>query len=232
MGREKNGKILAIVALCVAVFGLTVGFAAFSNTLTISSSATVSPESTSFNVDFSTSDSSVATSAVVPTTANGATATNATIDNSDVNPVIENISANFTQPGQSVTYDFFAYNAGEYDAFLNSVIYGSVPSSSLTKVCSIDPADVSAGKTTASEDSLAAACQAINVQVIVGEGTEGTEKRTFSASETSVDDFMVAKKSAKKVSVVLTYAEDGARADGNFKVDFGAIALSFGSVDE
>ena len=122
MGREKNGKILAIVALCVAVFGLTVGFAAFSNTLTISSSATVSPESTSFNVDFSTSDSSVATSAVVPTTANGATATNATIDNSDVNPVIENISANFTQPGQSVTYDFFAYNAGEYDAFLNSVI--------------------------------------------------------------------------------------------------------------
>ena len=229
MGREKNGKILAIVALCVAVFGLTVGFAAFSNTLTISSSATVSPESTSFNVDFSTSDSSVATSAVVPTTANGATATNATIDNSDVNPVIENISANFTQPGQSVTYDFFAYNAGEYDAFLNSVIYGSVPSSSLTKVCSIDPADVTAGKTTASEDSLAAACEAINVEVIVG---ENAEKRTFNASETNVDDFMVAKKSAKKVSVVLTYAENGARADGNFKVDFGAIALSFGSVDE
>lgn len=232
MGRERNNKVLAIVALCVAIFGLTIGFAAFSNTLTISSSATVSPNKTAFNVDFSTSDQNVATSAIVPSTTNGATGTNASIDNSNENPVIGNVSANFSEPGQSVTYDFFIYNSGEYDAFLNSAIFGSVPNSTLSKVCSISQDDVTAGRPTASVDSLAAACEAINIEVIVGEGTEGNTKRTFRASETNISDFIIAKKSSKKVSIVLTYAANGARADGNFKVDFGDIALSFGSAEQ
>lgn len=229
MGREKNSKILAIVALCVAIFGLTIGFAAFSNTLTISSSATVTPDSSSFNVDFSTSDSSVVTSAITPTTTGGASGSNATINNGDSSndPVLENITANFSEPGQTVKYDFFAYNSGEYDAYLNSVVFGAVGGTgSESKVCSIDPADVSAGKATASESSLASACSAISVKVVVG------ENREFSASAANVTGITLPKKDAVKVSVILTYAADGARADGNFKVDFGDIALTFGSTQE
>ena len=231
MGREKNGKILAIVALCVAIFGLTIGFAAFSNTLTISSSATVSPNKSAFNVDFSTSASSVVTSAIVPTALNGASATNATIDNGGdlSDPVVEGISATFSEPGQSATYDFYAFNAGEYDAFLNSVVFESVVNNTVAKVCSISQDDVAAGIPTASDEQLAAACEAINVKVVVGEDAQARE---FASSQTNIADFVVAKKSATKVSVVLTYAENGARADGNFKVDFGNIALSFGSTQE
>ena len=43
MERDRSAKIIAIVALCVAVVGLSIGFAAFSNNLTIKSNATVSP---------------------------------------------------------------------------------------------------------------------------------------------------------------------------------------------
>ena len=39
MERDRSGKVIAIVALLVGVVGLTIGFAAFSNTLTIQSSA-------------------------------------------------------------------------------------------------------------------------------------------------------------------------------------------------
>ena len=35
MERDRNSKILAIIALTVAVIGLSLGFAAFSQTLTI-----------------------------------------------------------------------------------------------------------------------------------------------------------------------------------------------------
>ena len=41
---------MVIVALCVAALCLTLGFAAFSNTLTISSSATVTPEEADFKI--------------------------------------------------------------------------------------------------------------------------------------------------------------------------------------
>ena len=41
MKRERQAKWVSIIALCISVLGLTLGFAAFSNTLTISSSATV-----------------------------------------------------------------------------------------------------------------------------------------------------------------------------------------------
>lgn len=231
MRRDRNGKILAIVALCVAIFGLTIGFAAFSNTLTISSSATVSPNSTAFNVDFSTSNNGVTTSAIVPSTTGGATGTNATINNGSTSndPVIEGLTANFSEPGQTVQYDFFAYNSGEYDAYLNSVIFSAVTGSSDAKVCSIDPADIQAGRPVASDTSLSSACSAINIKVLVG---EGEDQREFISSEANLSGITLPKSSATKVSVILTYAADGARADGNFKVDFGNVTLTFGSAQE
>ena len=51
MEKSRTSKIIAVVALVVAVLGLSLGFAAFSNTLTISSSATVSPDSGDFDIN-------------------------------------------------------------------------------------------------------------------------------------------------------------------------------------
>ena len=56
MERDRSAKIIAIVALCIAIVGLSIGFAAFSSNLTISSSANVKPDPSSFDVNFSTSN--------------------------------------------------------------------------------------------------------------------------------------------------------------------------------
>ena len=50
MEKERQVKLLSIIALVVAIAGMTLGFAAFSTTLTISSSATVTPNSEDFKI--------------------------------------------------------------------------------------------------------------------------------------------------------------------------------------
>ena len=51
MEKDRSTKIIAIAALLIGIVGLSLGFAAFSNTLTISSSAEVTPDQSAFNVD-------------------------------------------------------------------------------------------------------------------------------------------------------------------------------------
>ena len=50
MEKQRQVKMLSIIALVVAVAGMTLGFAAFSTTLNISSSATVTPNSEDFKI--------------------------------------------------------------------------------------------------------------------------------------------------------------------------------------
>lgn len=50
MEKQRQMKLLSIVALVVAIIGMTLGFAAFSTTLSISSSATVTPNSEDFKI--------------------------------------------------------------------------------------------------------------------------------------------------------------------------------------
>ena len=46
--KNRGSRVIAIIALIVAVLGLTIGFAAFSSTLNISSSANVKPNAETF----------------------------------------------------------------------------------------------------------------------------------------------------------------------------------------
>lgn len=221
MKRERNEKMIAIIALIVAIFGLTIGFAAFSNTLTISSTATVRPDSSTFSVDFSTSSTSVVTSSfIVPITVGGAVGSNATIDNGDVSrkPILKNIFATFTVPGQKVRYDFYAYNSGEYEAYLDAVEFLPVTVGGNSKACRVDTVEAPA----ASDTYLQSACSAVTMKVIVGE-------KTFTETNKNINDISLMPKDAVNVSVVLEYADDGARADGNFDVDFGDVMLIFKS---
>ena len=66
MERERSGKVIAIVALLFAVAGLSLGFAAYSTTLNITSSADVKLDSDAWDVGFST-----ATTAITPGTVTG-----------------------------------------------------------------------------------------------------------------------------------------------------------------
>ena len=135
MEKQRNGQYLAIVALIIGVVGLSIGFSAFSNVLKIQASADVSPDASTFNVDFSSSQTEVLANEITPAvTPASITATAAVIDNTSV-PTISNLSASFKEPGQKAVYEFYAFNAGELAAYLKSIVYENVAGSQATKVC-------------------------------------------------------------------------------------------------
>lgn len=217
MEKDRSSKVIAIVALLLAVVGLSVGFAAFSSTLKISSSANVTPNSDTFKVVFSSNGTALTTEKVSgDVTGTGASATKATINNDAANPTITGLSATFTEPGQKVVYTFYAHNNGEYDAFLKSVTYANVTGESSSKVCT-------AGNGTTGA-LVTSACDDISVKVNVG-----TTQTTGSTA--AITGHSLSKGAFEQVTVTIEYVADGARADGDFSVAFGDVSLVYSSVD-
>jgi len=238
MEKKRGNQVMAIAALFIAVIGLSLGFAAFSNTLTISSSASVTPDASVFNVDLSTVATGATATAgnvqgvLAPTpvadsyneehfTAGTATIANEAITaGSTSNASITGLRANFTEPGQSVTYTFYAKNVGQLEAFLNSVVFENASGQSSAKVCTPG--------TGATAALVNAACNAISIKVSVG----GTE---FTGSDAAVSGHSLAIAGNETVVVTITYASETEvgeyRADGPFEVAFGDIVLTYGSVD-
>ncbi len=213
MEYNKTYKIIAIVALLLGIVGVTLGYAAFSSTLKIESSAEVVPNGTNFNVDFSSSSSSVVANDITPqlsANVTGFTATDAEIDNTS-DPVISNLHATFTEPGQSATYTFYAYNAGEYVAYLNSIVFSG------SKTCT-----AATGTTQSLVDS---ACNGITLSAKVGSEAATT------TSVATISSHSLAKATAEEIVVTISYASGSAVADGNFTVSLPNIVLTYGSAD-
>lgn len=213
MSENKGYKVIAIVALVLGVIGVTLGYAAFSSTLTITSSAEVRPDPNTFNVDFSSSNTMVETNDITPElnkTVAGFTATDATINNTS-DPLISNLKATFTEPGQSATYSFYSYNAGEYVAYLESIVFSG------TKTCTAKE-----GTTQTLVDS---ACNGISLSVKVG--SESATK----TSVAKVTGHTLGVGTAEEVVVTISYDDGSALADGDFDVTLPDIVLTYDSVD-
>ena len=211
--KNKTFKIISIVALLLGIVGITLGYAAFSSTLKIESSAEVAPNESSFNVDFSSSNSSVVEDDITPTlntNVTGFSATAAEIDNSG-NPVISNLHATFTEPGQSATYTFYAYNAGEYLAYLNSIIFSG------NKTCT--------ARTNTNQALVDTACTGISLSIQV------TGINATTTSLASISDHALAVGAADTITVVIEYAAGSGRADGDFDVTFPDITLTYNPID-
>lgn len=128
---SNNNKIIAVIALCVAVIGLSVGFAALSTTLTINGSATVT--GSSWNIHFK--DVSIDT-----TRADGLTTepehglSNLTSFNNTVQ--IGTLNVVLRGPGDSVTMNFTVENSGSYSAKLTNLVFpGKQCTSSVEGLC-------------------------------------------------------------------------------------------------
>ena len=216
MERDRNSKILAIIALTVAVIGLSLGFAAFSQTLTIHSSAEVKPDQTAFNVKFSSSEESLATEEItgVPGGEAGATADPATISGTE----ISGLKAKFTKPGQDVTYTFYVRNEGEYDAYLKSITYQNASGVGTSINCK-PGSDTDAGL-------VATACEGMKVTVTVN-STETTTQ-----SNSSISEHKLAKGEGEEVKVKIEYTAGSGVADGDFTVEIGDIELLYKSQDK
>lgn len=223
---DKQARVIGVIALVLAVVGLSLGFAAFTNTLTIKSSAEVKPNADVFNVDFSKSSDSVVDDDIVPTLnptgVEGFTATNAVIDNDNGDAVIKNLHAVFTEPGQSATYNFFTKNAGELKAYLKNVTFNNVTGESVTKKCT-----AKAGENPATPALVESACQGITLTITVG--TESFTSTTARAGFTTATAHDLVKDGSEPVQIRIAYEAGSAQADNGFDVAFGDIVLSYSS---
>lgn len=225
MEKNRGSKVIAIVGLVVAVAALSIGFAAFTQNLTISSSAKVTPSDNVLKVLFSSSDGTQAEEAVVAnpsTSADGKTqtGTNATINNNGgVNPTITGLHADFTAKKQTVTYTFYVHNDSEYIAYLRSVAFGNAAGSDTYKKCTKG--------TNTTESMVTAACADVTLKISVG----GTE---FTSSNAAVTDSSLAVGAFAPVVVTISYDAAGTSTtpipDGDFSVAFGDITLGYSSV--
>ena len=217
MEKDRSAKIIAIVALVVAVAGVSLGFAAFSQNLKINPKANVKGDESLFNVQFSTEQNKAATGSVRATLdpsdssipefeASSATLTDTTVDN---------LKATFVngKGNQTATYSFYVYNGGELDAYLKSVTFEKEE-----PLCT-----ATAGENQATNSLVQAACKDVSVKITVN----GDE---YTATNESISNKMLAKTSGTPVTVVLEYKDENA-VDGDFDVDFGSITLNYSSSD-
>lgn len=117
MEKERGFRIIAVIALMVAVVGLTIGYAAYSSTLKINGAANVDPSSWNVKFAYKTGTSLVAT-----TTGKAAMTTEATLSDTQVS----GFNATLKAPGDSITYNFLVSNTGSLDAELSTFTIGNI----------------------------------------------------------------------------------------------------------
>ena len=218
MKRNRQTKMIAIIALVIAIAGMSLGFAAFSSTLSISSSASVTPNSSTFSVGFY--PDATATLANAPasfisvSTTGGASARELILEEGATS--ISGLNASFTAPGGSVTYSFYVGNSGEYDAYLRAINFNNITGASSNKVCT-------AG-TDATDSLVQAACNDISISVNVHD-------ITATSTSSSISGKILYKKTFAPVTITIEYAANGNRADGPFSVSFGDISIDYSTID-
>ena len=213
--RSKRLFIFGILSVCVLSF--SIGFAAFSATLNISSSASVTPDSSDFSVEFLQNITSAykthdgGLDGITPTTSGGATGSEIEVSGTSV----RGLKANFTAPGQSVLYDFYIANTGMYDAYLKEIKFSNVSGKDSNVVC------------TASDDATSslveAACNGIYIEFSIDEDM-------YFATTSNISNKILYKETYLPVKVKIIYGSNSARADGDFTVEFGDIDITYSSV--
>ena len=110
MESKREIKILSIIALFVAVIGLTVAFAAMSRTLTINGTASI--ESANWDVRLKPGDNAE----FLLASAGAEVVKQGTITDTS----ITDFELKFTKPGDKVTLNFYIENAGDINALIES----------------------------------------------------------------------------------------------------------------
>ncbi len=226
MKRVQNKQMILIICLIVAMVGLSIGFAAFSKQLTISSSASVSPNPDTFQVKLSSSGTTYSTTAVAPTlstTANGFTASTGKI--SEENLAISDLNVTFTEPGQKVTYDFYAYNAGKYEPYLKEVTFNNAANATTHKTC--------VAGTGADATKVASACEGITYTLTTQSCVNdvGMRTRVYTSTATKInDDCGGFVNKFAPIKIEIEYKSNATRSDGPFTVNFGDVTILYSTV--
>ena len=216
MYKKRNMKMLTIIALVAVITGLGIGFAAFSSTLNISSSANVTPNSSDFSVVFSSSQYVVTTNDSTGTVVSGVGTNGASGGITALyRTSASGLLAQLTTPGQSLSTTIYAHNTGEYDAYLRGVTISNINGTS-HKICT--------GATGATASLVESACNGIDISVTIN----GIE---YALGNTSISKHVIKKGAVEPIIITISYDSNASRADGEFDIAFGDLALEYSTVD-
>ncbi len=250
MEKDRNTKIISIVSMFIAVLCLSIGFAAFSRTLNIQSSATVNISKENFSVKLSQTPNSLVGGNMAGYVEVSPEETDArpsydyepvVADNESESPTLKGINATFTKPGQSVTYKgIYIVNDGQFDAILNGLSIANVDGQNSAVVCE--------AKEGTNADYVKEACKGIKMQITIssndtfsptpyiiawatteesypGNYTPGAAmniKANFGGNDSSDGEPHV-------LEVKLSYEDGSTVADGPFDVKFGNVSINYGT---
>lgn len=211
---KKYTRTLEILALFISICCLTSGFLAYSQYIRISSNLMYNQNDLNFKVIFSTTkdgkDVGIIESIIQSDNSNFK-ATNAIIDNSG-NPTIKNIDINFTAPGQKVTYKFYAYNSGDYTAYLKNIVYNSVSNLNKNKIC--------LSNQNQSYEQINSWCDNIKISIKVN---ELNTTKTLS----NIKNMKIVPRESQEIEVTIEYLYTDKPIGDNLEVIFGDITLYY-----
>lgn len=220
MERNRKVKFIIMITLMVAITAMSLGFAAFSATLNISSSASVTPNSDDFKVIFSYDYDSYGVETfdawLDGVGINGGTANLGHLGWNE----ISDIGAIFSNSNQSVIYTFYIHNIGAYDAYLKSVNISNVSEKNTWKSCAASTTD----STKATDSLVQAACTGIDLSIKINDVN-------YAVNEGNLAGVKLAKGDVATAILTISYAEGSSLADGPFNVTFGDLSLEFSTVD-
>ena len=220
MEKSRKVKFIIMITLMVAISAMSLGFAAFSATLNISSSASVTPSSDDFklhlhNQTTHTSDLSSQIANIVGY--NGAIAGTPAKYLPTNSLSIHPFGGTFTAPGQYIELKAYIVNEGYYDAYLGDIIYNNVDGTDSFVSCTI-PSD-----SDASQALVDAACDDFTVNVEI-------DDNLITKDEPYLYEYVLPQGEAASLTIRIIYDENGDRADGAFYVQFGSITIDFSTV--
>lgn len=234
MERNNGVKIVAVVALIIAVFGLSVGFAAYSSVLNISANANVELSGTEWDVGFANTSGTMAPLTGTPATITGTGVTSAGTLNMLKYTLSQGTAATLANTsGSSVSYAFKIKNAGTITATLKSISSAGITcaynSSASDRTIERDGTP-NTGKTITAEtgDIAQADCNTMFNVTLTIDGTTYNLKDLTGASYTNKT--IAANNS---VDATLTIAATGTApttaVDGDFVVTLGATTVNYAS---
>lgn len=207
MGRDNKSKVIAIIALVIAVTGLSIGFAMYSSVLTINTNAMLTPDSKDFKVEFQEG------TAVSPTGAASVTLSS----NSDNQVVVSDVVAKISKPGDVVTILVPIKNTGNYDAYLKSVNFTPATGDKCTPLVAQE--DLSSVSST----NVNAVCDDISMKILVG-------SLSFTSSTVLTSEHKLLRGKSEMCAIIITYDSNSTVvAQNDMKINFGKIELNFSS---
>lgn len=213
-----GNKSLSVIALVVATLCLAVGFAAYSSTLVINSNVNVAPNENIFKVGFSTLNNNIVEGSVSPKKVGNFNADSAVLTETTVT----GLNVTFTEPGQTVNYEFYVDNVGAYDAYLNDIIFKNATGCEKNKVCvASSPSD---------QALVDEVCEHITLGIrLTGSKLSFTDYKYTSLN--NISNEILRKDSYANVVVSISYLNNNVLIDKPFTVKFGDIVLNFSAVD-